>query len=338
MKTKVFNNVIICNKIINLDIKNIIKNNINNITSHVSNNISKDKINSNNPTSINQPSIIQNQKQIIQKNIQNNYPINSTLFNPNQIICPYNSKTYPPIDIIYKAYLATVNNDIKLSFKINPDIHHYLSIGISPKLILFKENNSILYGLATLSYDPSQLYKKALIITSISCANNYSITNILLQLVAYCNKEIEYDELILYLYFYENENKKGEYFLNEEYKNMIKTQTLFRWTALENLGNERKIKYHYKKSFDKNYQEDKNKIKVLNNYIHIKFYRFIKYNSEKCELGLTTKEYTYLFNIFELIYKYSQKPNDTKDELSAIFNKLEGLKKKRLLKLITEFN
>ena len=177
-----------------------------------------------------------------------------------------------------------------------------------------------------------------MIITSISCANNYSITNTLLQLVAYCNKEIEYDELILYLYFYENENKKGEYFLNEEYKNMIKTQTLFRWTALENSGNERKIKYHYKKSFDKNYQEDKNKIKILNNYIHIKFYRFIKYNNEKCELGLTAKEYTYLFNIFDLIYKYSINPNDKTDELNTIFNKLEGLKKKRLLKLITEFN
>ena len=192
--------------------------------------------------------------------------------------------------------------------------------------------------MATLSYDPSQLYRKALVITSISCANNYSITNILLQLVEYCNREIEYDELILYLYFYENENKKGEYLLNEEYKNMIKTKTLFKWTALENTGNERKIKYHYKKNFDKNYIEKKNSLKILNNYIHIKFYRFIKYNNGKCNLEMTPKDYTYLFNIFDLIYKYSPNTSDNTDELNSIFTKLHGLKKKRLLKIITEFN
>ena len=33
---------------------------------------------------------------------------------------------------------------------------------------------------------------------------------------------------------------------------MIKTKTKFKWTALENSGNERKIKYHYKKSFSSN--------------------------------------------------------------------------------------
>ena len=192
--------------------------------------------------------------------------------------------------------------------------------------------------MATLSYDPSQLYKKSLVITSISCSNNYSIINTVLQLVEYCNKNLEYDELVLYLYFYENENKKGEYLLNEEYKNMIKTKTLFKWTALENSGNERKIKYHYKKIFDKNYIENKNSIKILNNYIHIKFYRYIKYNTGKCLLNMTTKEYTYLFNVLELIYKYNININDPNDELNSIFTKLQGLKKKRLLKLITEFN
>ena len=329
-KYKVFNNILICNNINNLEIKDILKNKINNNFNKIStNNINQNKINID-PNSIKQSSNVPNQNQIIIQNMP--------IIAPNQIVCPYNPKTYPPIDILYKAYLGTVSNDIKISFKIMPDIHHYLSIGVSPKIILFKENNSFLYAMATLSYDPSQLYKKSLVITSISCSNNYSITKTLLQLVDYCNKQLEYDELILYLYFYENESKKGEYFLNEEYKNMIKSQTLFKWTALENSGNERKIKYHYKKSFDKNYKENKNAIKILNNYIHIKFYRFIKYNSGKCEFGLNTKEYTYLFNIFDLICNYGININDKSDELNMLFTKLVGLKKKRLLKIITEFN
>ena len=53
---------------------------------------------------------------------------------------------------------------------------------------------------------------------------------------------------------------------------------------------------------------------------------------------MTPKDYTYLFNIFELIYKYNINVNDPKDELNSIFAKLQGLKKKRLLKLIIEFN
>ena len=270
------------------------------------------------------------------KNIPNNN--NIILNNPNQIVCPYNDKSYPPIDTLYKAYIATVSNDIKISFKINQDIKYYLTIGVSPKIILFKENNTFLYGMATLSYDSSQINKKSLMITSISCSQNYSIINTLLQLVEYCNKNLEYDELVLYLYFYQDENKKGEYLLNEEYKNMIKTKTLFKWTALENSGNERKIKYHYKKNFDKNYIENKNSVKILNSYIHIKFYRYIKYKTGKCLLNMTPKDYTYLFNIFELIYKYNINVNDPKDELNSIFAKLQGLKKKRLLKLIIEFN
>ena len=306
-----FKNSLICNKINNIEIKGIYKNN----------NIQKNNQVPNNNI---------NQNIINQKNIVSNIP--------NRIVCPYIINLYPQLDILYKAYLPTVNNDIKISFKINSDIYYYLSLGVSPKIILFKEKNTFLYGIATLSYDPSQLNKKALIITSISCSSNYSIINTLLQLVDYCNKEIEYDELILYLYFYENVNKKGEYLLNEEYKNMIKSNTLFKWTALENSGNERKIKYHYKKSFDKNYKENKKNIKILNSYVHIKFYRFIKYNSGSCDLGLTTQDYTSLFNIFDLMYKYNINFDDKTDDLNIIFTKLEGLKKKRLLKLITEFN
>ena len=165
--------------------------------------------------------------------------------------------------------LKTVNNDIKISFKIIPNIYYYSTIGVSPKIILFKQNNSILYGIATLSYDPSQIYHRCLMITSISCSNNYSIIDTLLQLVDYCDREIEYDELFLYLYFYQSETNKGEYILNEEYQNMIKTKTKFKWTALENTGNERKIKYHYKKSFslDKGMiNPNTNIIKMVKNY------------------------------------------------------------------------
>ena len=177
-------------------------------------------------------------------------------------------------------------------------------------------------------------------ITSISCSNNFSIINTLLQLVEYCDREIEYDELILYLYFYQSETNKGEYILNEEYQNMIKTQTKFKWTALENTGNKRKIKYHYKKSFSNSNKNImiKNNINIVKNYTQIRFYRFIKYNKTHCEKGLNAKENTFLFNVIDLILKYGKEPTNNDDELNIMFSKITGLKKKRLLKMITEFN
>ena len=349
-----FNNKISpCKKIVNLEIKNINlnRNNINNDNS-INQNIPNDNLKKIENTKSFDPSKNIQQSPIYQKNIpvQANKS-NSQIRGPapfpqnipsfiNQEVCPYDEKNYPPIELIYNAYLKTVNNDIKISFKINPNIYYYSTIGASPKIILFKQNNSILYGIATLSYDSTQIYHRALMITSISCSNNYSISNTLLQLVDYCNKEIEYDELILYLYFYENENKKGEYILNEEFQNMIKTKTKFKWTALENSGNERKIKYHYKKGFSSNkYILQNNKIvQVIKNYTQLRFYRLIKYNNTNCDKGLNTKEYIFLFNVIDLVLKYGKEPNNNNDELNLMFSKINGLKKKRLLKMITEFN
>ena len=322
---KYYKNINPCSKIVDLEIKNT-----SNITSI------KTNIDNNNKNNINECIETYNNNNYEQQNEQI-----KKIKEINEIVCPFDEKSYPPIELIYNAYLKTVNNDIKISFKINKDIYYYSSIGVAPKIILFKQNNSILYGIATLSYDSTQIYHRALIITSISCSNNYSISNTLLQLVDYCDREIEYDELILYLYFYENEEKKGEYLLNEEFKNMIKTKTKFKWTALENSGNERKIKYHYKKSFSlKNNinMQNKNLIKIVKNYIQIRFYRFIKYNQTTCEKGLNIKEYTFLFNVIDLILKYGKEPNNKDDELNQIFDKIKGLKKKRLLKMITEFN
>jgi len=286
---------------------------------------STDKFQNNNNSQLNKESIPQN--------------INHQTLRENSI-CPFNKEAYPQIELIYNNYLKTVNDDIKISFKISPNIYYYSTIGVAPKIILFKQNDSILYGLATLSYDPSKLFQRALMITSISCSKNYSIIETLLQLVDYCDREIEYDELILSLYFYQSETEKDKYILNEEFQNMIKTKTKFKWTALENTGNERKIKYHYKKSFSSNKNSiSKDRIlTIVRNYTQIRFYRFIKYNKISCEKGFNAYEYTLLFNILDVILKYGKDPSNNNDELNALFSKISGLKKKRLLKMISEFN
>ena len=346
------NKIYPCYKIVNIEIKNINMNNNNINNNNINQNLPNENFKKIENTKPFIPSKKIQQSRINKKNIpfqsnKSNSQISEQMPPPqniptfiNQEVCPYDEKSYPPIELIYNAYLKTVNNDIKISFKINPNIYYYSTIGVSPKIILFKQNNSILYGIATLSYDSTQIYHRALMITSISCSNNYSISNTLLQLVDYCNKEIEYDELILYLYFYENENKKGEYILNEEFQNMIKTKTKFKWTALENSGNERKIKYHYKKCFSSNkYILQNNKIiQIVKNYVQLRFYRFIKYNQTNCEKGLNAKEYTFLFNVIDLVLKYGKEPTNNNDELNLMFSKINGLKKKRLLKMITEFN
>ena len=342
-ENKFSKNIYLCSNTSNFEVKN----NINKITNRNIQNKKENKIS----IDTSQTSLNQNSRELNispRNNIYQNIPskdhnhqniIKSN--NSNQIICPYDPKNYPPIEKIYNAYLKTVNDDIKISFKIIPDIYYYSTIGVSPKIILFKEKNSNIYGIATLSYDPTKLFHRALMITSISCSNKFSITNTLLQLVSYCDKEIEYDELILSLYFYQSETEKDKYLLNEEYKDMIKTKTKFRWTALENTGNERKIKYNYKKSFDSNKKiliKNNEPIKMVKNYIQTRFYRFIKYNKTHCDKGLNAKDYTFLFNVIDLIIKYGKDPNNKDDELNFIFTKVSGLKKKRLIKMISEFN
>lgn len=280
-------------------------------------------------------------EEIPQKSNENEIkPIPPTV---NQVICPYNPKNDGSIESIYAEYLKSVNEDIKLSFKINPDIYYYSTLGVSPKIILFKQNGSV-YGIATLSYDPTQILCRSLLITSISCTKDFSLIKTLLQLVSFCNRQIEYDDLILSLYFSETEETekdKDKYVLNEEYKNLIKTQTKFKWIALENTGNERRIKYQYRKplSSKKNLLPHLNELmKVVKNYTQIRFYRLIKYNQTNCEKGLNSKEYTSLFNVLELIVKYGKDLNDENDELNVLFSKISGLKKKRLIKMISEFN
>ena len=333
-----------CLKTQNFEIKGIIK--TNNTTNHSvkSNNPQMSQIQNNIPPNFNpqnnNPNIIRGTAPI-QKNTTQNTS-NANFININQIVSPFNKAAYPPIELIYNAYLKTVSNDVKISFKINPNIYYYSTIGVSPKIILFKQNSSILFGMATLSYDPTKMNQRSLMITSISCSSNYSIIKTLLLLVAYCDKEIEYDELVLSLYFYQSETEKDKYILNEEYKNMIKTQTKFRWTALENTGNERKIKYKYRKEFALNKNvimpNLNNSIKTVKNYTQIRFYRFIKFNQTACGRGLYAKEYTFLFNVINLVLIYGKDPNNNDDELNIVFSKISGLKKKRLLKMISEFN
>ena len=336
---KLNKNILPCSKIVNFEIMASNKN-INKVENKNISDISQTNPQSNKLLSQANNANNSNKEHAPQNKPKNNLP---KVMNPTIIsqVCPYDEKTYPPIELIYNAYLKTVSNDIKISFKIIPDIYYYSSIGVSPKIVLFKQNNTILYGMATLSYDSTQIYHRALIITSISCSNNYSITKTLLQLVDYCDREIEYDELILYLYFYQSETNKGEYILNEEFQNIIKTQTKFKWTALENTGNERKIKYHYKKSFSQDkgmINPNTNIIKMVKNYTQIRFYRFIKYNKTSSERGLNAKDHTFLFNVLNLIFKYGKEPDNKDDELNIMFTKISGLKKKRLLKMITEFN
>ena len=103
-----------------------------------------------------------------------------------------------------------------------------------------------------------------------------------------------------------------------------------------------KLNIIIKKSFSNNNTnmiiQNNNLIKIVKNYTQIRFYKLIKYNQIVCEKGLNAKEYTFLFNVIELILKYGKEPNNDNDELNIMFSKISGLKKKRLLKMITEFN
>ena len=302
---------------------NNINNDINNTEASIKN--STDKINELQKNYVNDQT-----KQITQQQIKMNYNIKDKNNNLKEISCskqiiyPYNEKTDPPIEKLYNDYYKKIDINQINSFNIQKNIKNYADVGIYPKILLLKEieNNEKIYGIITLCYDSINLDSYVLKITSISCVENYKISEILKKLLEFCDKEIEYDEIILYLYFSKSNN--NEFALNEDIQNEIKSKTKFKWVSLVNNDNERKIKYHY---------VNKNKEKISQkNFITLSSYILIKFYDGNCQKYLTLEEYNNLYILIDLLSIYLDKL-----ELENYLQNVEGLKIKKLIKLLSDF-
>ena len=291
---------------------------------------------------------------------KNNYDIdNNNLFINNNIeITPYISTNESPLSTIYSSYLTLVPENIKKSFNINEDIFYYSNIGIYPKILLFKDNKTFkIKGICTISYGQNIniskiLNKKILVVTSISCIQGEKISNILLNLIEFCKKEeIIYDSLEVILYYIKKED--GNFILDEELENEIKSEAKFKWVTLENDGEKRKIKYHYipnniitdkEKSIlndidnNNNSNSDMNCNKYaiyINNYVLIKYYQMQGIND------ISTKYYGILFFTINLINKYfllEENNNNTEEDKENILINLKGIKLQRIINILSEYN
>ena len=340
----------------NEKIINKISSNNNNVEIN-ENNISKNESNKNN-------SIINNSDDLISSPIKGNIKINedNDIDIPNENnekedikIIPYIPLKDESLSSLYSSYLTSVSENVKQSFNINDDIFYYSNIGIYPKIILFKDNkNSNIIGICTISFNQTinstiSLNKKILTVTSISCTEEYQISNILLKLIEYCkNEEMVYDSIEVNLYYIKKED--GKFFLDESLENEIKSKAKFKWVRLENDGEKRKIKYHY---IPNNILTDKetsifnnlnmnnldmncNKCAIyLNNYVLIKFYEESGVND------ITMVEYSKLFFVINSLKKYfllNDINTNIEQNIQNILVNLKGLKLKKIVRILSEFN
>ena len=271
-----------------------------------------------------------------------NEDINNIIKAEEIIVTPYISSKEISLNDLYNSYISSVEDNIKLSFDINPDIYYYSNIGIYPKLLLFKEgtNNNTLIGLSTISYspniNPSQNFsKKILIITSISCQKGQKLSNILKQLINFCDtNNIIYDSIEIDIHYIKKED--GSYFLDKGLEKEIKSETKFKWVRLENNGEKRRIKYHYIKN--------KNNENIVNdsyiNSIYINSYVLIKFFEEKGLNDITSLEYSKLYFIINLLKQYyliDDSTNNTQD-IENILTNLKGLKLKKIVRMLSDFS
>ena len=185
-------------------------------------------------------------------------------------------------------------------------------------ILIFKDSKNLeIKGICTISFNqainPSMnLYKKILIVTSISCQKGERISNILLNLIEFCkNEEILYDSLEVNLYYIKKED--GNFILDNELEKEIKSEAKFKWVRLENDGEKRKIKYHYipnniitnkeNSIFNNlnmnNFDMNSNKCSIyINNFVLMKYYQ------EQGVNDISMVEHSKLFFIINLLNKY----------------------------------
>ena len=263
----------------------------------------------------------------------------------NLEIIPYNKDKDPSLSILYSKYLSSINDNLIKSFNINKDIFYYSKIGLYPKILLFKDKKLDIKGICTLSFNENlNMTRKILWITSISCIKEYKISKMLLDIINYCKKnEIIFDSIEINLYYIKNEY--GKFILDEELEKEIKSEVKFKWVRLENDGEKRKIKYHYipnniitnkENSILNNANNicDTNLDKYAinsNNYVLIKYYK-------ENENNISMIEHNNIFFIINLLKKYYLLDNNDKQEIENILNNLKGIKLKKIIRILSEYN
>ena len=259
-------------------------------------------------------------------------------------IYPYNCNNDEDLSSLYKEYLTCLDENMKQSFNLNNDIFYYSTIGIYPKIFLYKDKYFNIKGICTICFNQNineslNINKKILIITSISCSKEYKISTILLSLIEFFkNKNIYYDSIEINLYYIKKED--GSFILDKDLEKEIKNESKFKWVRLENDGIKRKIKYHY---VPNNLLENREHILYHNNLfeinksaIYINNYVLIKYYENNANNNITMNENTKLYFILNILNKYLFLDNN--DEKENILANFKGIKLKKIIRILSEYN
>ena len=272
----------------------------------------------------------------------------------NLVATPYSPSKDTDLSSLYSSYLSSVPENIQQSFDIHKDIFYYSNLGIYPKIILFKDYKDLtIKGICTISFSQNinsimSLNKKILVITSISCSTGVKISEILINLIDFCEKEeIFYDSIEVNLYYMKKE--EGNFVLDEGLEKEIKSEAKFKWVRLENDEKKRKIKYHY---IPNNIVTNKEN-SILNNLninhldncsrcaILLNNYLLIKYAQENGINDISMLEHSKLYFILYLLNNYfllNESNDDFKKDKENILSNLKGLKLKKIVRILSEYN
>ena len=234
---------------------------------------------------------------------------------------------------IYNNYYKKIPEKFKKGFKIQANITKYLE-GIYPKILFIRSNtnDSQIIGIVTLSYisyNSSSIivgkikasnYNKMLNITSISCLDESQFSDILINVIDFCQEYFYFENIILELYYM---NKNGQFILYTDLEKIIKSEANFKWVNMENDGIDRKIKYKY---INNNINKENNE--ANNNILNLKTINVIgcteeqNYNNMDIRPLSLINDFSINYLLLEMIGQNNFKVSDGKNDGNNYINNL----------------
>ena len=250
------------------------------------------------------------------------------------IIELYNSKL-SSLEAMYKDYYDQIPEKIKYGFNIQSSILKYIN-GIYPKILFIKPKKKInkLIGIVTINYiSPnsnsisigklkSSNYNKILNISSISCIDESLFEKVLLNTIDFCQEFFYWENIFLELYYI---NQKGQFILETDLENIIKTKAKFKWVNMENDGINRKIKYKY---VNNNLINNNNNEEIKENILNLKMINIMsfeednKYKKRDIRDLNCINDFCFNYLLLEMIGQQNYIVNDKKNNGNNYINNL----------------
>jgi hypothetical protein len=198
----------------------------------------------------------------------------------------------------YSQYLTKINNEQKITFKIQHNVYEYIK-GFNPKILIEKTKGEIT-SMCFLSYDTSYEFALRLVINHFSTVEYNDIESKFSKFIQFILEHFLFDELYIDLHYY---NDNGTFTINTYIRDILKKLS-FKWSKLEHRQNER-----YQKVYIKNPKVatsmDVRQIKQFRQMISMENITLIDYDNKQNIMAhsiIEPKHAEKKVNVFPVIY------------------------------------